>query len=151
MLYNTLPPPPDIHETNYRTESIAEDRRIFRPMRVSGDADQGGAMDDFVSIDPTPCTAKSAASDQTVKEIKGVISRINDDLVEVRLPGDIVAEFPRFLFQDSQILKYGQSVLYQVKESRDGMRYQSFVAGKNIDSMIEEKMAIIEKLDNMRL
>jgi len=61
-------------------------------------------------------------TDKLIKEINGVITRVGPETVEVKLDSETFVFFPKVLFTDKSVLKYGQPVKYQIKETPSGIR-----------------------------
>lgn len=71
--------------------------------------------------------------DVVLSEVEGVIDRINDDTVRVKLyPNNNYANFPPVIFESKGIIKQGQHIKYMIKKDKEGYRYQQIKAIENI-------------------
>lgn len=62
-----------------------------------------------------------------IKEIRMVITKVFDKIVQLKCDNEIFFELPKILFQNQTIIKYGQPVLYQILEKSNGGRFQRII------------------------
>jgi hypothetical protein len=98
--------------------------------------------------DSTDISSISFAEDQLIKSTPGVVVSVVDNVVNVRLhEANLVVGFPLVLFPDTQCLRFGQPVSYEIRERSNGYRYQTFVAiadSKNSEYLAEVKALLKE-------
>ncbi|MBN1998948.1 hypothetical protein JW935_15420 [candidate division KSB1 bacterium] len=91
----------------------------------------------------------TTVNNNIIAEKNGVIDRIDNDSVRVKLQPDIYANFPLGLFSDSKLLRLGQHIKYVIKTDSEGYRYQEIIA----DTTKREhpnKKAILQLLDDIK-
>jgi hypothetical protein len=78
-----------------------------------------------------PSTSIYPNEDKILGEIEGVIDRIGDKKVRVKLFPNNYVNFPHVLFEDRQKIRIGQHVKYIVKMDSEGYRHQHILPIEN--------------------
>lgn len=89
----------------------------------------------------------SLSSENIISEVTGVITNIEEETVSVKFEENLTVEFPKFLFNDIELLNYGRSLLYQIKISEKGYRYQRFIPAEIEDNNLRDE--IMDILDDV--
>lgn len=87
-------------------------------------------------------------TDNVISQIEGVILKVSDEFVSIKLK-EITVDFPKILFQSKDFVEYGQEVIYQIKLSNDGFRYQDFIKKPKSGTISSQKAAVIALLDSL--
>jgi hypothetical protein len=102
-----------------------------------------------VKADEEP-VVESGNNESLVSEVLGVILGVEDDRVQVRLAGKVIANFPTVVFKNPSLVRFGQPVKYQIKKAADGTRYQNFEPDET-PMAPSNKDEIFELLDEIEL
>ncbi len=106
---------------NYTSES-----KGFEPKTLkfpSNDSDNPViAKDDIKSGN----TTVSIQQEMVIKDLNGIVLKVDDEFVVIKLETDFVVNFPKILFKDKKFIKYGQPIKYLIKQDFKGYRYQDF-------------------------
>lgn len=87
--------------------------------------------------------------DNILSEVDGVIDRIEEKTVRVKLYPKTYANFPYILFTDTEKIRQGQHIKYLIKKAEDGYRYQEIVPVDNTQQH-PEKEEIFRLLDEFK-
>ncbi|MCA9460243.1 MAG: hypothetical protein H7A23_06725 [Leptospiraceae bacterium] len=71
-----------------------------------------------------------------------------EDFVRISINNQII-QFPKELFTDISLIKFGQPISYVIKEKVNGIRYQTIEkreVKKNIDSECEELLTLLDNI-----
>lgn len=71
-----------------------------------------------------------SCADKVLKEEKGIIWKIEDGIVFVKLKEGIIIGFPKILFEGKNFVSAGNSIIYQIKVKEGIYRYQDFLLDK---------------------
>jgi len=94
-------------------------------------------------------TAGDYKEDTILSQVDGVIVRTSEESVRVKLPNDIIANFPLALFNDKTKIVQGQHIRYQIKRDREGYRYQEIIVHETEHN--PKKDEILKLLDSIRI
>ncbi|MBF0238124.1 MAG: hypothetical protein HQM12_10485 [SAR324 cluster bacterium] len=85
-------------------------------------------------------------NNEIIKSVEGTVLRISGETVRVAIKESVI-HFPKALFQDRSLIRFGQPVYYQIKKSSNGVRYQTFEkreASLKNDAEKDELLEILE-------
>lgn len=88
-------------------------------------------------------------TEKIISEIQGSIIKIGYDFVDVKLSTSLIVKFPKKIFKDESLLKFGQPIRYQIKIGTDDYRYQTFekFEGTTSDSKKAEILKLLEDIN----
>ncbi|MCP4105075.1 MAG: hypothetical protein GY749_06000 [Desulfobacteraceae bacterium] len=87
--------------------------------------------------------------DKILNELEGVVDRVNEVTVRVKLFPDNYVNFPYIIFEEPTEIKQGQHIKYMIKEDTEGYRYQQIVLIENKQAHPEKDM-ILSLLDEFK-
>ncbi len=87
--------------------------------------------------------------DNILSEVAGVIDRIEENTIRVKLYPKTYANFPHILFPNIENIRQGQHIKYLIKKAEDGYRYQEIVPIDN-PQQHSEKEEIFRLLDEFK-
>jgi hypothetical protein len=94
-------------------------------------------------------TLSQPQGDLVLSEAEGVIDRINEHTVRVKLFPKTYANFPSILFKEQEKISQGQHIKYLIKKDREGYRYQEIEAIE-IEKTHPEKNMVLKLLDELK-
>ncbi len=116
--------------------------------RILSATEAGTSLDDSAHIHITheyTCKKK----DKILNKVEGVVDRINEDTVRVKLFPDNYVNFPYIIFEEPAAVKQGQHIKYMIKKDAEGYRYQKIVLIDNKQAHPEKEM-ILSLLDEFK-
>lgn len=103
------------------------------------------------SINQTSESEKTINSieNKILAELEGTIIDFDDDEVSVKFINDVTVIFPKELFikSDASLIRYGNTIVYQIKIDKNGFRYQNFE--KKVIHHSEVDMELLELIDSL--
>lgn len=86
-------------------------------------------------------------NEKIIFQIEGNILDYNDMIVNIGFPNGLSVNFPREMFVDPHLMKYGQAIKYIIKSNSAGYRYQEFHQDLNIpDSNRKDILDLIDSI-----
>jgi hypothetical protein len=85
--------------------------------------------------------------DKLICSTLGIVWKVSEDTITIKFE-NLIIDFRKEFFSDMSFIKYGQPILWQIREQVDGHRYQEFIPTKDEipNPHLEEVIALLDQI-----